>query len=176
MPTDRILPDCRSGRRCEHRGSAFIECILAMPFLLFIMVLGMNFCKTYLGQQRALVAARYVAWADVQHRPLPTSNEVASKFFFGEAVDVGSRRVASEQSGWFGAAFSQASGTAQYRVTYKYKPIYTGASSVTGKNLGLFPAVRINGTLNVDSGDWRYPDFSFKTLLGDLFNTIKNLF
>jgi Flp pilus assembly protein TadG len=162
--------------RRRRRGSAMMEMIFAMPFLLFVMILAMNFCKMYLAQQRAMVAARYVAWADVQHRALPPATEISTKFFLGESATVGAGQIDSGNAGFLPAAFASASGTKEYRVTYQYKPIYTGASTVTGKNLGLFPAIRINGTLDVDSGDWRYPDFSFKTIMGGIFDMIKNLF
>ncbi len=184
MPTKRRA-------RPGQTGSAFLEFFFAFPFLLFIMVLGINFCKTYLMQQRAMVAARYVAWADVEHLPAPDSAKISSLFFNGEPVEVSSAAAswnsepnsamggvandASQQgsilaqlAGTVSGVLTGISSTEQYTVSYHYQPLFAAVHTLGQQS--WYPDLQITGTVAVDSKDWRYPNPSFQQMAGGLVN------
>jgi hypothetical protein len=183
----------------RRRGTAFMEFFFALPFLLFIMVLGMNFCKTYLMQQRAMVAARYVAWSQVEHLPLPTSGQISTAFFVGEPASVLSpttstnadesndltenkvtdngndgTSIMSDIAGAATSVLSGISGTQQYGVQYQYHALFAAANAFG--NSPWYPNLQINGTVAVDSNDWRYPNPSFQSIMGSTLTSILRSF
>src|ERR1017187_4984393 len=147
-------------RRCDA-GTAFMEFFFALPFLLFIMILALNFCKAYLTQQRCMVAARYVAWADVQHQPRPSNGQISSSFFGGAAVQVNSpMSIGASQAGWTSGAMSDISHTQHYTVQYHYVPVFAAGNYFGNGNYNWYPDVQMYGSISVDSQDWRYPTLS----------------
>ena len=201
MPTNSTPPTVpfrpastrvKAPRAGSETGSAFMEFFFALPFLLFTMVLGMNFCKVYLMQQRVMAAARYVAWSDVQHQTPPGATQLSNLFFGGAPVQVSSvsrlnsdeagslNRVSSDLSGsaWGGlisSALSRISGTQSYSVQYHYRPLFAAGDYFGNGNYNWYPDLQISGTIATDSKDWRYPDMSFKQIVGDFFRALGSL-
>ncbi|HEV2992573.1 MAG TPA: hypothetical protein VG759_29345 [Candidatus Angelobacter sp.] len=165
----------RSGRDGSQRGTALMEFLFALPFLFFILILTVNFGKAFLMRQRAVMAVRYVAFADVHRQPLPTDSQVSQLFFRGEQVQVlssssGSQEMAKtvalipDRSGLSGLMNSM-SGTKGYQVQHTYHPVFA-LGDYWGDGLDdWFPAVTVSSTLTMDSRDWRHDEMSFGQLL-----------
>lgn len=173
----RTKSDCR--QICSlagQRGSALIEFLFALPFLFFILILSVNFGKAFLMRQRAVMAVRYVAFADVHRQPLPADSDVSKLFFQGEQAQVGSpsdsgvqemAKVASlvpDQSGLSGF-MNSLSGTKGYRVQQKYRPVFARGDYWGDGVDDWFPAVSVSSALVMDSRDWRHDEMSFWQLL-----------
>jgi hypothetical protein len=168
--------------RTDRRGSAFMEFFFAMPFLLFIMIIGLNFSKTYLMQQRAMVAARYVAWGNLQHEPAPSDDQISRMFFRGEPAQISTSVMGLNQdqqaqlpdTGAVGKFLNEFSGTQRFRVSHHYRPMYA-AASYSGHRVApsWYPDLQISGTIVMDSEDWRYPEM---TVMKFVTGLIKQLF
>lgn len=159
--------------RTDRRGgSAMIEFILAMPFLLFIMTAALNVAGAMVAQQRAMAAVRYMAWSDVQRKPQPQAEDISRLFFGGEKVRISyptpnavpdSSALGDGLSGFL-ADFSK---TKAYRVEFEFVP-YMGKQ--------WCPTLPVAAMLQVDSTDWRYNEASIwklvKALIGGVWEKI----
>jgi hypothetical protein len=87
----RIKPNYRRHRSAgrSQAGTALMEFLFALPFLFFILILSLNFCKVFLMKQRAIAAVRYVAFAEVRgQKDVPKDDQVSKLFFPGEQAQV----------------------------------------------------------------------------------------
>ncbi len=68
MRTTRPTPPTpRRTRRGRDRGSATVEIMLSVPFLVVFSLFAFDFARGYLSAQRGLRAARQVAWMYSRH-------------------------------------------------------------------------------------------------------------
>jgi hypothetical protein len=158
-----------------------MEFFFALPFLLFIMILSMNFCKAYLMQQRVMIAARYMAWSDLQKQPQLSPTDISQRFFGGEPVEISAtprvlnREQQDQISGVLAGVLSDISYTQEYRVLYHFRPMFAAGDYFGKGRTNWYPDLEISGTILSDSKDWRYPDPSFKTILKDLLGAFGRL-
>jgi hypothetical protein len=165
-----------------------LEMFFAMPFLLFIMVFGMNVGKTYLTQQRAMVAARYVAWSDVQRVTRPSPAAVAAIFFHGEPLDSsgieqvsnsdqveniddatgGQDGIAGQLMGVVRGTLSGISSTQRYVIRQRYRPVFAANDYFGNASYPWYPEIEITGSISVDSDDWHYPNPSVQKIIGPM--------
>jgi hypothetical protein len=172
-----------------------MEFFLALPFLLFIMILSMNYCKSYLVQFRTMVAARYLAWGNLENQPQPSDAQISTLFFGGAAVHTSATRLGpgSDQqnmanevstapglagSQWVGAissALSKISNTQSFTVQFHYQPLFAAGNYFGNGNYNWYPDLEISGTVISDSQDWRYPDVSIGQIVGDILGGLGKL-
>jgi hypothetical protein len=72
------------------KGQSAMEVILALPFLLLVMTIGINFGKGFLLQQRAVAAARYAAWHEARARRPISENAMDQAGYGGNSLQVSS--------------------------------------------------------------------------------------
>lgn len=65
------------------RGQSATEVLLTIPFLMLVMLLGINFGKAFLLKQKAVVAARYAAWQDMRIGRMTSASDM-QKAGYGE--------------------------------------------------------------------------------------------
>jgi hypothetical protein len=139
--------------------------VLSLSFFLLVMVLGINFGKAFLLQQRAVVAARYAAWHEARTEQPLTRRELQQAGYDGYQMRMASDSRADEE---------QAEGTGQPRglggiartvgnaiggalpettrvsatISYRWQPL--------GR---VLPEAHPAGTHTVSLNDWRHdPD------------------
>ena len=60
----------------DSRGQSAMEVLLSLPFLLLVMLIGVNFGKAFLLKQKAVAAARFAAWQQVHNGRAVSSNDL----------------------------------------------------------------------------------------------------
>jgi hypothetical protein len=160
----------------SQRGTALMEFLFALPFLFFILILTVNFGKAFLMRQRAAMAVRYVAFADVHRQPLPTDSQVSQLFFHGEQAQVVSPANSASKdmakivalvpdSSGLSGMMNSLSGTKGYQVQHTYHPVFALGDYWGDGPDRWFPAVAVSSSLAMDSRDWRHDEMSFWQLL-----------
>lgn len=142
-------------------GTAAMEVLLSLPFFLVVMLIGLNFGKDFLLQQKAMVAARYAAWHEARTGEPVTRRELQRAGYEGHAVRVTTKRSATRQQAatnlqlpdvmsntqTVGVGFNteQDSTKATVTVSYGWRPLGS-----------ILPEARPSGTCFLNLEDWRY--------------------
>lgn len=121
----------------EQGGQSAMEILLALPFLLVVMFLALNFGKGFLLKQKAAVAARYAAWYEARTgRPIYETDMQQVRYGGDEmrlthlslqdarGTALSSIRLASGGLGGFFEPFlGRLRGGTAYRVSYTWRPM-----------------------------------------------------
>ena len=188
--------------RTAERGTALIEFVFALPFLFFILILSLNFCKVFLMKQRTLMAVRYVAFADVHRKTPPNDMDVSNLFFGGEgahlmpATDSSAsqisipgqpygngadtlggvvRRIDTSNQGIAGF-MNGLSGTSAYQVQHQYRPAFARGDYWGKGQDSWFPTLNITANLTMDSKDWRNGQMNYKDMMKSIVGSLSRIF
>ena len=185
------------GANAGQRGTALMEFLFALPFLFFILILSINFCKVMLMKQRATMAVRYVAFARVHGTEIPGNDQVSTLFFSGEqaersendqhgiggvevkapdqapqSLDGEVRQVDPTYGSNLSGFMNGMSGTSGYQVRHTFRPVFARGDYWGKGGKSWFPALTVSANLAVDSRDWRHSEVSIMDLLKELFTKV----
>jgi hypothetical protein len=71
-----------------EKGQSAMEVLLSLPFLLCVMLVGVNFGKAFLLKQRAIVAARYASWQSARTGQTSTDETMQAAGYAGDQMKV----------------------------------------------------------------------------------------
>jgi len=161
-----------------------MEFLFALPFLFFIMILSVNFARLFLMKQRAIMAVRYAAFADVHRQPVPDSQRISSLFFPGDRAQAaegeeqgqpaalvdGARNSDLPSNSNLSGFMNSLSSSRQYEVRLTFRPV-CAAGDYWGKGENQwFPELPVSERLVMDSRDWRWDEMSYWQLIKNMFN------
>lgn len=121
----------------EQHGQSAMEVLLCLPFLLAVMLLGLNFGKGFLLKQKAAVAARYAAWHETRTGRPVNETDMHQAGYSGDQMRLthlqlqdasgtarGSVQLASGNlSGFLGPFWGRLRGGTAYSVSYTWQPL-----------------------------------------------------
>jgi len=184
------------GGKAGQRGTALMEFLFALPFLFFILILSLNFCKVMLMKQRATMAVRYVAFAEVHRLDVPKSDQISTLFFSGEqaessqntqgignvavkapdqapeSLDGEVRQIDPHYGPILSGFMNGMSGTSGYQVRHTFRPLFARGDYWGKGGQSWFPSLTVSANLAVDSRDWRHSEMSITDLLKKAFSRI----
>lgn len=160
-----------------ERGQSATEVLLSLPFLVLVMLLGINFGKAFLIRQRAVVGARYAAWHEVRTGTATSSDDMQKAGYGGDQMSLttlasGDARAGAirdmelaggSDSRYLSSSWAGLKGGTAYGVSYSWRPL--------GKVLG---EARPSAEHYIVAEDWRHKDgeTGFLSGIGSLFGGV----
>lgn len=119
------------------RGQSAIEVLLSIPFLMLVMLLGVNFGKAFLLKQNAAIAARYASWQEARTGKVISDTDLTQAGYGGNQMrfsplrgdDAGGRArnevglASGGLAGFFEYFWGGLRGRTAYKVSYSWSPL-----------------------------------------------------
>lgn len=143
-----------------ERGQAATEVVLSLPFFLVVMILGVNFGKATLLQQRAIVAARYAAWHEARVREPLSQGDLQQANYGGNHMQLITRNLGEGNRGADSLSRGGEIISVAFSSLYSTLPETTdtvAAVSYRWHPLGrILPDAQPSGAHTLSLEDWRH--------------------